>query len=104
MSHPDMIETAPPRNPRTRKPKAPHKKPKATSRPTLGKRAVRGLRAMLAAMPPSAYLHDADMTAAVRYLALYLEWHQSPEITAKRHARGQAIKQWAARQAQTPQA
>lgn len=100
MSHPDMIETAPPRTRRKRAPETPTK-PKAKRRPTLGKRAVRGLHRLLDATPPGTYLRDPDLTAAMRYLCDYLAWHESPEITAKRHARGQSIKEWAARRAKT---
>lgn len=90
MAHPDMMEDMPAKSER---------KAKHAPRPILGKRAVRGLHRLLAEMTPGTYLHDPELTAAVRWLTTYVAWHESPAITAKRKAHGSLIKEWAARQA-----
>ncbi|MBP9033793.1 MAG: hypothetical protein KBG29_07855 [Pseudomonadales bacterium] len=106
--HPDMIEDTAPRPRRalrTRKPAPaalPGEPAKNPPRPILGKRTLRGLRRLLAGIAPGAYLHDPELTAAVRYLSAYIRWHEHPGVTAKRKARGQAIKAHGAR-AKTPE-
>ena len=103
--HPDMIEDTAPRPRRalrTRKPAPAAPAPKNPPRPILGKRTLRGLRRLLANIAPGAYLHDPELTAAVRYLSAYIRWHEHPGVTAKRKARGQAIKAHGSR-AKTPE-
>lgn len=90
MAHPDMMEGTP---------AAPEREGKYAPRPILGKRTVRGLHRLLAELTPGTYLHDPELTAAVRWLTNYVAWHESPAITARRKARGAQIKDWAAKQA-----
>lgn len=101
--HPDMIETTPPRPSRRKRKAAPNPPPptpgKNAPRPILGKRAVRGIHRLIAALPASACVDDPDMTAAVRWLVNYVAWHESPAIVAKRKTRGASIKNWSAKQA-----
>ena len=109
--HPDMIEDTAPRARRalrTRKPAPaslptePAPAPKNPPRPILGKRTLRGLRRLLGGIAPGAYLHDPELTAAVRYLSAYIRWYEHPGVTAKRKARGQSIKAHGSR-AETPE-
>lgn len=105
LMHPDMIETTPPRPSRRKRKAAPNPPPppptpgKNAPRPILGKRAVRGIHRLIAALPASACVDDPDMTAAVRWLVNYVAWHESPAIVAKRKTRGASIKNWSAKQA-----
>lgn len=69
-------------------------KPKGTRRPILTDAALRGARTLLNAVPSSIYLTDPDATAAARWLARYLDWHDSPAQRARRAARGEAIKNY----------
>lgn len=96
MPHPDMIETAPARASRRKPPATPGKH---EPRPILGKRAVRGMHRLLAEMTPGTYLHDPELTAAVRWLTNYVAWHESPAIVARRKVRGESIKSWSTKQA-----
>lgn len=102
LAHPDMIETTPPRPSRRKRNAPPKPLPtpgKHEPRPILGKRAVRGMHRLIAALPASACVDDPDMTAAVRWLVNYVAWHESPAIVARRKVRGESIKSWSAKQA-----
>lgn len=65
---------------------------KGNARPIFGKRAARGMAAIIPTIPSLHDMEDTDLAAAYRYLVDFTAWHANPKTIAKRIKRGQSIK------------